>query len=364
MRQSTPQVLRTLLLPLLFLAFAADAAVQQVTDATIDQVVDGSSNVLLEFFAPWCGHCKSLAPEWQIAGELFTKEADDVVIGALDATESKDSATKYGIQGFPTIKWFPKGSTVAEEYDGGRTADSIVSWVNKKVGTSKKVKKAPTAVKELTNDNFDSIAMDATKHVLVEFFAPWCGHCKQLAPKYEQLAKVYEGEPDVVIASVDATEYSDIGERFDVSGFPTIKYFPASDTSEVEAYEEGREIEDFTKFINERAGTYRLPDGSLSEEAGRISPLDELIAEALPSLDQSFLSALTAAAEPHASSAQSVKWYLSFAEKIVARGMDFVDSELARLTKMAASKSVNAVNKTSFMLRINILKAFKFKKAD
>ena len=239
------------LVALFLKALPTEAAVQQVTDATIDQIVDGSSNVLLEFFAPWCGHCKNLAPEWQIVGDLFTKEADDVVIAAIDATESQESARKYGIQGFPTIKWFPKGSTDAEEYDGGRTADSIVLWVNNKVGTSKKVKKPPTLVTELTSENFDTIVMDNSKHVLVEFFAPWCGHCKQLAPKYEQLARVYEGEPDVVIASVDATEHSDISQRFDITGFPTIKFFPAGASTEAEAYEDDREVENFTNFINE-----------------------------------------------------------------------------------------------------------------
>jgi len=97
-------------------------------------------------------------------------------------------------QGYPTIKFFPKGSTKAEDYQGGRTADTIVSWVNEKVGTNKKVKKLPTAVTELTPDNFDSVALDKSKHVLVEFYAPWCGHCKQLAPKYEELAKIFSGE--------------------------------------------------------------------------------------------------------------------------------------------------------------------------
>ncbi len=47
------------------------AAVRDLTDADFDSVVDGSTNVLVEFFAPWCGHCKNLAPEWKIAGDLF-----------------------------------------------------------------------------------------------------------------------------------------------------------------------------------------------------------------------------------------------------------------------------------------------------
>lgn len=55
-----------------------------------------------------------------------------------------------------------------------RTADTIVSWVNTKLGTSAKVRKAPTAVLELDSASFDAVALDPSKAVLVEFYAPWC----------------------------------------------------------------------------------------------------------------------------------------------------------------------------------------------
>lgn len=136
----------------------------------------------------------------------------------------------------------------AEDYNGGRTAETIVSWVNEKVGTNKKVKKAPSVVTDLTPDNFDSIALDKTKHVMVEFYAPWCGHCKQLAPKYEELAKIFAGEKDVVIAKVDAADYGDLANRYDVTGYPTLKFFPAG-SSEPENYEQGRKRDSPTQPI-------------------------------------------------------------------------------------------------------------------
>ena len=70
---------------------------------------------------------------------MYTKEEDDMIIAAVDATESKDTASNYEIKGYPTIKYFPKGSTDPEEYDGGRTADTISSWINEKIGTKKKI---------------------------------------------------------------------------------------------------------------------------------------------------------------------------------------------------------------------------------
>ena len=70
-------------------------------------------------------------------------------------------------------------------------------FVNGKTGLNRKVKEVPTAVTVLGPDNFDSIVMDPKKDVLVEFYAPWCGHCKQLAPKYEKVAATFKGEPNV-----------------------------------------------------------------------------------------------------------------------------------------------------------------------
>ena len=65
--------------------------------------------------------------------------------------------------------------------------------------------------------------MGKSAPAFVEFYAPWCGHCKALAPTYEKLAAAFEGEASVVIAKIDADAHRDLGERYGVTGFPTIK---------------------------------------------------------------------------------------------------------------------------------------------
>lgn len=342
---------------LTFLMSSVTGAVVDLTDATFDTVVDGSTNVLVEFFAPWCGHCKNLAPEWKVAGELFTAD-DGIIIAAVDATENKRVASKYEVKGFPTIKFFAKGSTTAEEYGGGRTADTIASWINQKIGTNKKVKKAPSAVTELSVDNFDKVVTESSKHVMVEFYAPWCGHCKQLAPIYEELAKAFAGEADVVVAKLDASaeENSDIASKYEVSGFPTLKYFPGSAVAET--YEGGRDLSSLVSFINEKAGTFREENGALGAAAGRVPALDDIVAAAA-AVDAALIDALKSAAVGVAGKASKyADMYLSAAEKIMAKGSDYVEKEINRLSGMIANANVSPEKKTGLMLRQNVLRAF------
>lgn len=333
---------------------SAYGAVRHLTSQDFDSTIDGSTAALVEFYAPWCGHCKNLAPEWAIAGDTF-EEGDGIIIAAVDATAASDLGSRFEVKGYPTIKYFPKGAANApEEYDGGRTADAIVSWVNEKIGTSRRVRKPPSAVTELSTTNFDAIALDPSKHVFVEFYAPWCGHCKSLAPKYEQLAKVFEGEENVVIANVDATSSPDLASRYDVSGYPTLKFFPADSTEPVK-YEGARELPELVNYVNEIAGTYRLPDGTLALNAGLVEALNDVISET-EVYDDAFVSRLTEASKELEQA--TVKHYLSFANKITTKGTEYIEKELARLQGFIKSKSVTAEKKKNFSIRYNILRMF------
>lgn len=324
-------------------------------DSEFDKLNTGTTNMLVEFYAPWCGHCKSLAPEYKIAGETF-QATDDIKLVAVDATEASQSAGKYGVKGYPTIKFFPKGSTDPEEYQGGRTADTIVSWINDKIGTKRKVKVAPSPVMTLTVDNFNSVVKpDGPKGVLVEFYAPWCGHCKSLAPVYEEVAKVFAGDSkDVIVAKVDATENNELAETYDVSGFPTLKWFAAGDVVPV-TYEGGRSKEDFVDFINEKTGLMREYDGTLKPTAGRMFELDQKIIAAnfmvSAELVEEFKSALVGGAA-------NAKQYITIAEKVITKGAEYVVNELARVKKLASSPTIKTTDRTKFELKLNVLRAF------
>ncbi len=103
------------------------------------------------------------------------------------------------------------------------------------------------AVKVLVGKNFKSVVMESEKEFLVKFYAPWCGHCKTLAPLYEEAAKLLEANENIVLAKVDSTENEVAG--IDIQGFPTLKFFPKDKTQEPIEYDGGRDTEGILSWL-------------------------------------------------------------------------------------------------------------------
>ena len=136
----------------------------------------------------------------------------------------------------------------------------IKAWVDNilagKVEPSLKSEPVPESndgpVKVVVGTTYASIVKDLEKDVLVEFYAPWCGHCKKLASIWEELGENIKSEK-ITIAKMDATA-NDLptDAPFTLQGFPTIKLFKAK-TGEIVDYEGDRSLESLTAFVKQNA---------------------------------------------------------------------------------------------------------------
>jgi len=165
-----------LLAGLLFLGAALgeitkEEGVLVLTEKNFQEALDANEFILVEFYAPWCGHCKALAPEYAKAAGILAEKESAIALAKLDATEEPKIAEQFEVRGYPTLKFFRNGKDT--EYNGGRTADTIVSWLEKKTGPPAKTLATVDEAKAFVADNdiavigfFDSVDSDGAKAFL------------------------------------------------------------------------------------------------------------------------------------------------------------------------------------------------------
>ncbi|KAM0029275.1 putative protein disulfide-isomerase [Helianthus debilis subsp. tardiflorus] len=226
--------------------YGPSSPVVQLTPSNFkSKVVNSNGVVLVEFYAPWCGHCKALTPAWEKAASVLKGV---VTVAAIDADAHQSIAQEYGIKGFPTIKVFVPGKPPVD-YQGAREAKPIAEFALSQVkallkdrlsgkttgGSSEKSE--PSLSVELNSRNFDELVVKSKDLWMVEFFAPWCGHCKKLAPEWKKVAKNLQGK--VKLGHVNCDDEKSLMSRYKVQGFPTILVFGADKESPI-TYEGAR----------------------------------------------------------------------------------------------------------------------------
>ncbi|KAI8939760.1 hypothetical protein NX059_003503 [Plenodomus lindquistii] len=141
-----------------FAAIASASDVKQLNKDSFKSFIAENDLVLAEFFAPWCGHCKALAPEYETAATSLKEK--DIKLVKVDCTEEADLCQEYGVEGYPTLKVF-RGTENVSPYGGQRKADSLISYMTKQ---------ALPAVSDVTKDTLEEFKT-ADKVVLVAYFA-------------------------------------------------------------------------------------------------------------------------------------------------------------------------------------------------
>ncbi|KNE72352.1 protein disulfide-isomerase domain [Allomyces macrogynus ATCC 38327] len=248
-----------------------------------------SGTWMIEFFAPWCPHCKKLAPKYEkLATTALPWRAEhDFYVARVDCVADQPLCDRAKVDGFPTIFLYNKGQQI-EEYDTDLSAAGLIKYAKSviarypKDASSSAPAAAPAApaaaaksttghkaatdaapaapapasraakdaefqqlaaernvpvpgigkygkVVDLNSASFDEVVSQGGPWLL-EFYAPWCGHCRHLEPIYDQLGKALAGKMNV--ARIDADLDAALGSRFGIKGFPTIKLYRGGQTVE------------------------------------------------------------------------------------------------------------------------------------
>nr|GAT60740.1 disulfide isomerase [Mycena chlorophos] len=300
----------------------------------------------------------NLAPTYEQLADAFVGK--DVIIAKVDADgEGKPLGAKFGVTGFPTLKWFDKDGGY-EPYESGRDIDALAGFISSKTGLKSNIKPPPppdTVILDYTN--FNDVALDESKDVLVTFTAPWCGHCKAMKPAYEKVATTFKTESGCVVANIDADDQKNkgIASQYGVSGFPTIKFFPKGSTEAV-AYTGGRTEADFTEFLNEHCGTFRAVGGGLNDQAGRVADLDTLASKFMLAAADARSSIIEDATALVAAAGSLSNHYLRVMEKLANSSEGYLEKEGKRLNSILAKRSLAPAKLDEIKIRSNILRAF------
>ncbi|KIY43825.1 disulfide isomerase [Fistulina hepatica ATCC 64428] len=335
--------------------------VLELNPSTFSTVVGQGKPGLVEFFAPWCGHCKKLAPVYEEVADAYAHAKEKLYIAKVDADgEGRELGQKYEVKGYPTLKWF-NGDGTYEPYESGRDKDSLINFITSKTGVQSSLPPPPPPDYQIVDvHDFDSVVLDDAKDVLISFTAPWCGHCKQLKPTYNKVAADFKSEPNCLVVNIDADDAKnkDIAKKYGVSSYPTIKFFGRGKKDEPEAYVGARTEEGFVKFLNERCDTFRTVGGGLSEEAGRLPDFDTLA-------NKFFIAATDAKGiilQEAMSLAETVgvaaKPYVHVMEKMLNSTDDYLAKEASRLEGLLKKRTLTPAKLDEIKIKSNILRAF------
>jgi len=277
------------LLCLSLLAVAEDEkAPSSITldDKTFKEKVEAGPAFVM-FYAPWCGHCKRLAPTWEeLADKKNNAEEKEVMIGKVDCTVATALCSAQDVTGYPTLKFFKSGAEKEDgvKYRGNRDAAALEKFIAEKLGHEIPEEKpaAPESAEAVVEAGLHilssaSFAPTVAKgDTFVKFYAPWCGHCQKLAPAWEELAKAFEKDEQVKIAKVDCTQHQAVCQEHEVRGYPTLAYFRAG--SKMETYKGARTLSELKEFVTTtkgEAGKAASQDGKVPEPAAA-SPVAKL----------------------------------------------------------------------------------------
>ena len=199
----------------------------EVTDMNFDQeVLQSDKPVVVDFWAPWCAPCRMLAPIFE---QLANQYGDKLKFVKVNVDENPTSAIRFNIQGIPTVmifkNWQPVQTIVGvrwpEEYQAifHQILNENNEWNNNQTQQEWNIINVTwtTQFNQIINENKDKL-------IIADFWAPWCGPCRMLAPVLEQIAKDFGDKVLIVKINVDEPQNQMLAMQYQVSSIPHVEF--------------------------------------------------------------------------------------------------------------------------------------------
>ncbi|KAI0765574.1 thioredoxin-domain-containing protein [Irpex lacteus] len=268
-----------LLLCSLTFATAAPASPESSVELTVLTPANFKETIakgvwFIEHFSPYCGHCRQFAPTWEQLVEENQKQDDPGIhLAQVNCAVDGDLCKENGVDGYPQMNLYKDGEFV-EKWRQARDIEKLREYLSKHAEPTKKAVAVETA--SLTDDdvlleamqpepgkehnptgtllvldesNFEKTIQEG--HVFIKFYAPWCGHCKKLAPIWRQLAAEMRGKLN--IAEVDCENNAAICRSQGITGYPMLFYYGQRGHGKTE-YTGSRKLDNMKSFAEKISG--------------------------------------------------------------------------------------------------------------
>ena len=282
----------SMLVTLLMLAVSALPVESSQAELTPETFRKSIKNGLwfVEHYSPYCGHCKSFKPTWDQLVVEAEKEIPTVSLSSINCiihggaslasfffgtnvsnnTSALDLCSQNGIEGWPTMLMFDHGKVVGQ-FSGARELDRLKQFIKQYVKEEPQTSTAPISspgpirrpppppppvvnptgeVLSLDRDLFTTTLLKGP--AFIKFFAPWCGHCKKLAPIWKQLARHMKNK--LTIAEVNCDDNPSLCKSQSIGGYPTLIFFDSDGVKS--EYNGGRKLDQLKAFSEKAAAAY------------------------------------------------------------------------------------------------------------
>ncbi|XP_075465010.1 dnaJ homolog subfamily C member 10 [Ascaphus truei] len=236
-----------------FIEDLRNPSVITLTPETFNELVKRRTrdeNWMVDYYAPWCGPCQSLVPEWKRMARLLNGLIN---VGSVDCQKYSSLCSQEHVQGYPEIRLYPGNVDSPNHYfpynGWHRDSHSLRSWA---------LTYLPKVSVDLTPESFSEKVLNGKDHWVLDFYAPWCGPCKTFAPDFELLARMVKGK--IKAGKVDCQAYGHLCQTAAIRAYPTVKFYPYQGLKKKNAHGEHidtRDAKEISDLLSERLETIK-----------------------------------------------------------------------------------------------------------